>query len=74
MKMAAAAGNGGDVQVRTKESIAQDFYDGNDSCCYFCESPIFPVFCGCISVQNLQAPKERAWEIMDNIQGFQAAC
>ena len=34
MKMAAAAGDGDDVQVRTKESIAQDFGDGIDSC-YF---------------------------------------
>ena len=31
MKMAAAAGYGGDVRDRTKESIAQDFGDGNDS-------------------------------------------
>ena len=31
MKMAAAAGDGDDGQVRTKESIAQDFRDGNDS-------------------------------------------
>ena len=35
MKMAAAAGYACDVQVRTKESIAQDFGDGNDSSCYF---------------------------------------
>ena len=34
MKMAADAGDGDDVQVRTKESIAQDFGDGIDSC-YF---------------------------------------
>ena len=31
MKMAAAAGNGADVQDRTKESIVQDSADGNDS-------------------------------------------
>ena len=31
MKMAAAAGDGDDVHVRTKESIAQDFGDGIDS-------------------------------------------
>ena len=31
MKMAAAADDGDDVQVRTKESIAQDFGDGIDS-------------------------------------------
>ena len=35
MKMAAAAGDSNDVQVRTKESIAQDFGDGNDSSNYF---------------------------------------
>ena len=34
MKMATAAGDGDDVQVRTKESIAQDFGGGIDSC-YF---------------------------------------
>ena len=34
MKMAADAGDGDAVQVRTKESIAQDFGDGIDSC-YF---------------------------------------
>ena len=34
MKMAAAAGDGDDVQVSTTESIAQDF-DGNDSSNYF---------------------------------------
>ena len=39
MKMAAAAGNGDDEQDRTKESIAQDSADGNDS--YFFESLIF---------------------------------
>ena len=57
MKMAAAAGNGDDVQVLTKESIAQDFGDGIDSSCYFFESLIFPVFYGCSRAQNLQAPK-----------------
>ena len=31
MKMAAAAVSSGDVQARTKESIVQDFSDGNDS-------------------------------------------
>ena len=36
MKMTAAAGYCGDVQVRTKESFAQDFGDCNDSSCYFC--------------------------------------
>ena len=56
MKMAAAACNGDDVQDRIEESIAQDSADGNDSC-YFFESLIFPVFCGCILVPNLQAPK-----------------
>ena len=40
MKMAAAAGNGDDVQDRIEESISQDSGDGNDSC-YFCESLIF---------------------------------
>ena len=59
MKMAAAAEYGGDVQVRTKESIAQDFGDGIDSSCYFCDSQMFPVFCGCSRVQNLQDPKGR---------------
>ena len=54
--MAAAAGFGDEVQVSTKESIAQVFGDGNDSSCYFYESLIFPVFCGCSCVQNLQAP------------------
>ena len=49
MKMAAAAGYGGDVQDRIAESIAQDSADGNDSS-YFLESLIFPVFCGCSSV------------------------
>ena len=34
MKMAAAAGNGDDVQDCTKESIAHDSADCNDSC-YF---------------------------------------
>ena len=57
MKMAAAAGDGDDVQVRTKESIAQDFGDVKDSSCCFCESLIFPVFCGCSCAQNLQVPK-----------------
>ena len=61
MKMAAASGDGDDVQVRTKESIAQDFGDGNDTSLYFCESLIFPVFCGCSRVQNLQALKGRLW-------------
>ena len=62
IKMAAAAGYGGDVQVRTKESIAQDSGDSTDSSCYFFESLIFfPVFCGCSRVQNLQAPKGRLW-------------
>ena len=42
--MAAAAGDGEGVQVRTKESIPQDFGDGIDSSCYFCESPIFLSF------------------------------
>ena len=61
MNMAAAAGYGDDVQDRTKKSIAQDSADGNDSC-YFFESLIcFPVFCGCSSAQNLQAPKG-LWE------------
>ena len=59
MKMAAAAGDGDDVQVRTKESIAQDFGDGNDSSCYFCESLIFPFFCGCSCVQSLMLPGRR---------------
>ena len=46
MKMAAAAYYGSDVQVCTKESIAQDSGDGIDS--YgFCELLIFQVFCGC---------------------------
>ena len=54
MTMTAAAGYGSDVQVHTTESIAQDFGDGNDASCYFCESLIFPVFCGCSSVQNLK--------------------
>ena len=61
MKMAAAAGYGDDVQVRTMESIAQDPGDSNDSSNYFCESLIFSVFCGCSRVQNLQAPKGRLW-------------
>ena len=56
MKMAAAACNGDDVQDRIEESIAQDSADGNDSC-YFSESLIFLVFCGCSRVQNHQAPK-----------------
>ena len=56
MKMAAAACYGGDVQDRIEESITQDSADGNDSS-YFFESLIFPVFSGCSSVQNLQAPK-----------------
>ena len=55
MTMAATAGNG-DVQDRIEKSNAQDSADGNDSC-YFSESLIFPVFCGCSRVQNLQAPK-----------------
>ena len=38
--MAAAAGSGGDVQDRIKESIAQDSADGNDSC-YSFESLVF---------------------------------
>ena len=61
MKMAAAAGDCDDVQVLTTESIAQDFGDGNDYSCYFCESLIFLVFCGCSRVQNLKAPKGRPW-------------
>ena len=56
MKMAAAAGNGDDVQDRIEESIAQDSADGNDSYFNF-ESLIFPVFCGCSCAQNLKAPK-----------------
>ena len=56
MKMAAAAGNGDDVQDRTNESIAQDSADGNDSN-FNSESLIFPVFCGCSWAQKLQAPK-----------------
>ena len=63
MKMAAAAGDGDDVQVRIKESIAQDFDDGNDSSNYFCESLFFSVFCGCSRVQNLQAPRGRLWTV-----------
>ena len=70
MKMTAAAGDGDDVQVRTKESIEQDFGDGNDSSCYFCESLIFPVFCGCSRVQNLKLQRGA----MDCVQGFQGAC
>ena len=35
MTMAAAAGSGGDVQVRIEESIGQDSADGNDSCHFF---------------------------------------
>ena len=61
MKMAAAAGYGGDVQVRTKESIAQDSGDGNDSFCSFRVTNFFPVFCGYSRVQNLQAPNGRLW-------------
>ena len=56
MKMAAAAGDGDDVQDRTNESIAQDSADGNDSN-FNSESLIFPVFCGCSWAQKLQAPK-----------------
>ena len=56
--MAAAAGSGGDVQDRIKESIAQDSGDSIDSFCYFLRvTNIFPVFCGCSCAQNLQAPK-----------------
>ena len=65
MTMAAAASNG-DVQDRIEKSNAQDSADGNDSC-YFSESLIFPVFCGCSRVQNLQAQKG---ETMDGVQGF----
>ena len=64
--MAAAAGSGGDVQLRIEESIAQDSADGNDSC-YFFESLIFPVFCGCSRAQNLQAPKG-LWEASKGYQ------
>ena len=56
MKMAATTGNGDDAKDRIEESIAQDSADGNDSC-YFFQSLIFPVFCGCSHVPNLQAPK-----------------
>ena len=49
-KMAAAGDFGSDVQVRTKESIAQDSGDGIDSYRYFfdsnCELLIVSVFCG----------------------------
>ena len=43
MKMAAAAGYGGDVQVRTKESIEQDSGDDIDSC-YFLSHQFFRPF------------------------------
>ena len=71
MKMAAAAGYGGDVQVRTKESIAQDSGDDNDSSCYFCEPLIFS---GLLWMQPCTEPPSSEGETMDGVQGFQAAC
>ena len=61
MNMAAAARDGENVKLRTKESIVQDFGDGIDSSCLLYESIIFGVFCGCSRVQNLQAPKGKLW-------------
>ena len=69
MKMAAAAGNGDDVQDRIEELIAQDSADNNDSC-YFFRVTYFSCLCGCNRVQNLQAPKG-LWEAS---KGYQAAC
>ena len=56
MKMAAAAGNGDDVQDRTKESNAQDSADGNDSC-YFRVTN----FSSRLWMQPCTAPKGRLW-------------
>ena len=69
MKMAADADNGDDVHVCTRESIAQDFGDGNESSCYFCESPIFQSF---VDAAVYRTSKLRR-ETMDGVQGFQAA-
>ena len=69
MKMAAAASYGGDVQVRTKESIAQDSGDGKDSC-YFCGSLIFS---GLLWMQPCTEPPSSEGETMDGVQGFQVA-
>ena len=70
MKMTAAAGHGDDVQVRTKESIAQDFGDGIDSSCYFCESLFF--FWSFVDAAVYRTSKLRRGA-MDGVQGFQAA-
>ena len=73
MKMAAAADYGGDVQVRTKESIAQDSGGGTDSSCYFCESLIIS---GLLWMQPCTEPPSPSseGETMDGVQVFQAAC
>ena len=61
MMMAAVAGYGDDVHVSTvtTESIVQDFDDGNESSNYFCESLIYPVFCGCRSAAVYRTSKLR---------------
>ena len=69
MKVVAATSYGGDVQVRTKESIAQDSGDGKDSC-YFCGSLIFS---GLLWMQPCTEPPSSKWETMDGVQTFQAA-
>ena len=69
MAALAAADYGNDVNVRTKESSAQDFGDGIYSC-YFYKSIIFLIFCGCSCVHNRKAPKGG----YGGVQGFQAAC
>ena len=72
MKMAAAAGYGDDVHVCTKESIAQDSGDGNDSSCYFLR--VTNRFSGLLWMQPCTEPLSSEGEIINGVQGFQAAC
>ena len=66
MKMAPAAGNGDDVQDHTKEAIAQDSADGNDSC-NFRLTNFFRSFVDAVAHRT---PKGQ-WEAS---KGNQAAC
>ena len=67
MKMAAAGGDGDDVQIHTKESIAQDFGDGID-CSFFLRVTIS--FSSLLWIQPCTEPPSSERETMDGSKAF----